>query len=504
MNKVPNIGLSGRFTSVVALFAMVVIVGCGGGDDAMMVSPTEAAGEDCPDGGTTLVFGSDTTGDGEVDDIDYERHVCDGYSGDDGRSVLVESGSADECPEGGIEYTFGYDSDGDGEIDDIIDSDVICDGTDGDAGDDGHSVLVETDDAGEVCPAGGSSYTFGYDSDGDGEIDDVLTTDVVCDGDDGQSVLVESESASSNDCNDGGVTYTFGYDTDGDGEIDDVVADDTICNGADGQDGADGEDGEDGQDGEDGRDLLVESETADDSQCLGQGTFYTFGYDNSGDGQIDEIINEDVVCDGNVSSELLIMDMSVIYFADAISGDATHDRYLEGLEQLEADGYINLTEADSTDDVEDAIDDDTYDAIVFFHQNFSIDTDVADSLTGWVQDNGRLIFGTHTDSGSGDLLDELEVSFTGDVNQDEITFTTMRASHELDDDMALFTEPWNIHAVGLEAQGSSESICEFDDGNSCGVVGNQGRTLTMGFMSDTLPDDTERQIALNTLGTIFE
>lgn len=204
------------------------------------------------------------------------------------------------------------------------------------------------------------------------------------------------------------------------------------------------------------------------------------------------------------SATVIVEAGSVLYYVDSISSSATHDRYLEGLEELDDDGNITLTIASNLSQVEDAIVNDTYDAIVFFRQNSPIDTSTATSLIDWVQKDGRLIFATFSDTNATNLLDELEVSFTADDNQAEITFTTSRTSHNLDEDMQLFTAPWSTYAVGLEAQGSGYSVCDFEDGNSCGVVGNQGRTLTLGFLSDTLPDDTEEQIVLNTLGTIFD
>ena len=195
---------------------------------------------------------------------------------------------------------------------------------------------------------------------------------------------------------------------------------------------------------------------------------------------------------------------SVLYYADNISLNATHDRYLEGLESLHEEGLVELTETDSSSEVELAIDEQTYDTIVFFQQDFSINSPTAESLIDWIQSGGNLIFFSYTTSGADDLLDELEVSFTGYSNQEEITFLTQTSTKGLEDNMELFTDPWITHSVGLTAQGSAYSICSFENGDSCGVLGNEGRTLTLGFASDTLPDDTERQIAFNTLNTILD
>ncbi len=322
------------------------------------------------------------------------------------------------------------------------------------------------------------------------------------DGDDAETLEVSSQPASPDDCPDGGTELTFGYDTSGDGEIDEVSHVQIVC------DGATGPDGEDGEDGEDGLSVLVETSDATMGDCVAGGTIYTFGYDTTGDGEIDDVVSQQTVCDGyrsdELSSEALVFGKSVLYYADGTSTDGEGDVLVEGLEDLADAGLIELTVADSSQDFRDELSNSSFDVTFYFAQNNLVSSTDHDILVELVEGYGRLIFATYTTLSDDGLFDVLQTSFSGNTNHSTITFTSDRASEGLPDELALFTEPWNTHSVGLTPALGARSICEFDDGHSCAVLGNQGRTLHLGVFSDVFPVDHTEQIALNLLGTVLE
>ena len=374
---------------------------------------------------------------------------------------------------------------------------VGCGGEDGLDGADADVLQVSSQPAAEDdCPAGGSELTFGFDTNDDGDIDDISHVEIICngatgpqgtdgedgnDGADGTPFTIETEAA--DECDNGGIHYRFGYDTTGDGEIDEVVSEETVCNGID---------GEDGNDGNDGLPMLLEtSAIGGEDDCL-TGTTYTFGYDTTDDGQIDDVVSEESIC----------TTPTVLYFVDGIS--ASGDALLPGLQALENAGLINLTVAAVSTDFRDELENGNYNVSVYFAQANPMIGDDHDALLDWVESNGRLIFGTYTADGDNGLFAALGTSLTGSTNHDNITFTTPRSNKGLTDNLALFTDPWSTHSVGIEAQGSAVSICTFDDGDSCAVLGNDGRTLHVGVMSDVYPEAYAEQIALNLLGTVLE
>ena len=163
----------------------------------------------------------------------------------DGNSVLleVEEDSA-SCPNGGYKYTFGYDTTGDGVVDEVVEETVICDGETGPQGPQG-----ETGPEGPQGPEGPA-----------GE-----------DGEDGNPLLSETSPAPSGACPEGGIEVTVGYDTTGDGVIDDVVESYVICDGETGPEGPQGETGPEGpagEDGEDGEDAGTYGENPDWSRTI--------------------------------------------------------------------------------------------------------------------------------------------------------------------------------------------------------------------------------------------
>jgi len=332
---------------------------CNGAEGApLIVSTRDAASDACPGEGVEYRFGYDLTGDGSIDETIDTFVFCEGETGADGRPVLIETGDAtlDACPNGGTTYVFGYDNTMDGEIDEVLSSSSMCHGTDGTNGIDGVSPdelqMRSSFSSTEECPTGGVVYVFGYDRDGDGALDDVLSTEIICngedgaDGADGATLHVMSAPASAADCPHGGVSLSIGYDRNGDDDIDDVIVTRAICDGADGAAGAS---------------VLVDVGPADASECPDGGSGVTLGYDQSGDGQIDDITASYVTCNGadGVDGDALLAEASAASFAECPQGGVAlrlgYDRSGDGAidETVSTSVVCNGADGDDGEDGED-------------------------------------------------------------------------------------------------------------------------------------------------------
>ena len=230
-----------------------------GTNSLVETEPLEAGGE-CPTGGTLISVGLDLNGSGtlESNEITYTTVVCNGEDGQDG-----QDGQDGEDGEDGQDGTDGND------------------GQDGQAGDNGHSTLVVTSPDSEVCPDGGIKIEIGLDLNDNLilDVDEITSTEYVCDGEDGDSSLIRTSNESAGDnCPNGGIKLETGIDSNGNGVLDnsEVVTTDYIC------------------DGENGFTTLFTSTEVE------EGTLISYGLDLNNDGilQDSEITNTFLVING--------------------------------------------------------------------------------------------------------------------------------------------------------------------------------------------------------------
>jgi len=510
---------------------------------SLLVETSAAAAADCPDGGTLFEFGYDEDGDGAIDTVTESVSVCDGgpgadgEDGEDGRDglpLLMESTDAEveDCPWGGATFTFGYDWEDDGLIDDVVGTETVCngapgaDGSNGVDGADGVSpdaLRVSSSQASvEACPHGGIQLTFGYDTDGDGSIDDVLRVEDICngapgedgedgnpglDGVDGDALLVETDPADAAACPWGGTTITFGYDRSGDGTIDEVVTTRDLCNGADGEDGEDGEDGADGEDGEDGAGLLVEFERIQSILCASYQLQFTFGYDRSGDGAIDEIVAEHSFCEGTqLVPELIIEGTRVLYFVDFDYDVPERSYFLEGLNALVDEGLITLEKPETQGALITSLNaPDQWDVAIILLQAFGANAAVTDALAPRIAEGRRVIAADYSRDDNFNAL--FSATSSGGINQTSGTWTDDRMAFELPNPIAFALRPdvfWGTYTMGYAPTTDAVSLCTFPAGNSCLIHGNEGRTLLLGYLANVFPEEFARTMTLNLLRMVVE
>jgi cysteine-rich repeat protein len=171
--------------------------------------------------------------------------------------------------------------------------------------------VVETAPAMVGCLAGGATITAGPDANRDGIMDEVTSSQTVCngvdgadgaDGQDGISWVVETEAILSSGgppCPAGGVIINVGPDANADSQIDgEPTYVETICEGVDGQDGIG---------------WAVETATLPalgDLPCPAGGVVISAGPDANRDGQIDDEPPpfNDTICNGETGAGCTVVD----------------------------------------------------------------------------------------------------------------------------------------------------------------------------------------------------
>lgn len=155
----------------------------------LMKMLSEAAGPNCPQGGTAVLGGIDVNVNGQLEstEVTTTQYVCTGATGASGTEALVKLDAAPanaNCGQGGTAVKSGFDANGDGTLgtSEVTNTTFVCNGlTDypnrGEA-----LVRLDSEPAGANCAYGGTSVKSGFDSDGDGTLDDfeVTTTQLVC------------------------------------------------------------------------------------------------------------------------------------------------------------------------------------------------------------------------------------------------------------------------------------------------------------------------------------
>ncbi|MDX2012771.1 MAG: sialidase family protein [Myxococcaceae bacterium] len=163
----------------------------------------EAAGANCPAGGTRVASGPDTNANGTLDmaEVTTTQYVCSGAAGSagmagaNGRSTLsstaAESAGAN-CAFGGTRVQAGLDTNGNGTLEagEVTSTGFVCNGAPGDAGAAGapgaagRNSLINNvaEPAGSNCATGGRRITTGVDTNGNNTLDtaEVTATSFIC------------------------------------------------------------------------------------------------------------------------------------------------------------------------------------------------------------------------------------------------------------------------------------------------------------------------------------
>lgn len=168
---------------------------------------------------------------------------------------------------------------------------------------------------------------------------------------------------------------------------------------------------------------------------------------------------------------------TVLYYADSFNGT-------DYMSQALSAAGDTVTTATSWSDFDTKLAAGSYDLAVAFGQGSCANPDVT-TLTNYVSGGGRLIFADYCGNPAYDSL--LDVTYTGNENETNMTLVSP-FDQGVTNPMTLVNPGWTVFSMGLAAGTGGTSDCTFaSNSDSCLVVGNGGRTVTLGFLSDAAP-----------------
>jgi hypothetical protein len=95
-----------------------------------------------------------------------------------------------------------------------------------------------------------------------------------------------------------------------------------------------------------------------------------------------------------------------------------------------------------------------------------------------------------------------EASYTNQLNQSLVTFTDLTLGHGINNPMALINPGWGTYSMGVAPVGGGKVLATFPNGNAAAILGNGGRTIILGYLSDTPPADDRQQLFNNALDVL--
>lgn len=126
-----------------------------------------------------------------------------------------------------------------------------------------------------------------------------------------------------------------------------------------------------------------------------------------------------------------------------------------------------------------------YNIVVYANQDLSIPFGDLAALNTYIAGGGKVIFDdwTQSDGFNGGEL------FTGNNNLNVITLTSLFSSG-IGAPLDVVNPGWGIFSTGMTALAGAVSAGTFENGDSAIVVGNSGRTIVNGFLTDTVDSET--------------
>ncbi len=191
---------------------------------------------------------------------------------------------------------------------------------------------------------------------------------------------------------------------------------------------------------------------------------------------------------------------SVLYYNDAVEGSDTVGAALDAA--VIADG-LDLTVADDADFV--SLLDESPDLVVYNRQgDEGLEAGHETALINWIAGGGYLAFTTWDTDGAASvaMAAAMQATFDGTENYADMTIIQPELASGLSATIVqLINTDWGTYNVGLETLPGGTVLATYEEVDSAAIVGgNEGRTMMLGFLSDTVPEDDGEQLYTN----IFE
>ncbi len=170
---------------------------------------------------------------------------------------------------------------------------------------------------------------------------------------------------------------------------------------------------------------------------------------------------------------------SILYYVDHAVGTDHMGSALAALP-----GSFSVTTATSGGDFSTQLGTGTFDVAILAIQNSG--SSAFGALDSFVSGGGAAILQTWLTATD---LSAFDASFTGSANQNQVTVSDPALAAGLTSNPFSLTNPgWGIYSTDLGTAGGGSSAAVFEGGESAIVVGNGGRTIVNGFLTDTITD----------------
>jgi hypothetical protein len=183
--------------------------------------------------------------------------------------------------------------------------------------------------------------------------------------------------------------------------------------------------------------------------------------------------------------------MDALYYADYT---IQNDFAVAGLLNL---GY-NVTVASSWSDFDTKLASGAYGLAVAYNQgDFGLPS--GSILQSYINGGGCVIFCDW--SRNSGLASIFEASYSGVDNQSPMNVLNAGIASGITNPVVLTNPGWAyIFSVGLSATGGGQVLATFPNGNAAMVQGNGGKTIILGYLSDTPPAGDRQKLFENVVG----
>jgi len=197
-----------------------------------------------------------------------------------------------------------------------------------------------------------------------------------------------------------------------------------------------------------------------------------------------------------ISDEAAIGKGALVYVDYALASD----NVIEGLNAL---GYTT-TLGTSWPDFNTKLESGNFVLAVAFAQNqpalsYGFSISIAQAF---INAGGNMVFATWTSSDAA-IVNLFGASLSGHNNQSTVTITDPNLAAGITNPFTLLNPGWNTFSTGLTALPESEVLATFENGDAAIVRANGGKTILLGYLSDT-PNSEERQSIFENVVSILD
>jgi hypothetical protein len=116
------------------------------------------------------------------------------------------------------------------------------------------------------------------------------------------------------------------------------------------------------------------------------------------------------------------------------------------------------------------------------------------ALTNYINNGGSVVFNDWVLDN--DFATLFEANFTGNINQTEMNLDPS-IEGGVPNPIILANPGWSVFSTGLISMGSSQDLATFANGDVAIVKGNGGKTIILGYLTDTPPEAHRQQLFEN-------